>query len=115
MEKISRIIPASPRTRTAEIATAQPARPGAPAMGRTMGRSTSAPSVIEDRITLSNAEKSMSSQGTYRPPAEVSRTKIVDDLAQKFFNSKADTAEITKPKSEQVAELAQESTPEIEA
>ncbi len=40
MEKISRIIPASSRTQSAEISDSQPARPGAPAMGRVMGRVT---------------------------------------------------------------------------
>ncbi len=40
MEKISRIIPANRRTSSAEISTSQPARPGAPAFGRPMGRVT---------------------------------------------------------------------------
>jgi hypothetical protein len=50
MEKISGIIPASPRTSVADTAAAQPARPGAPLMGRPMGKNS-----LGDRITLSKA------------------------------------------------------------
>lgn len=40
MEKLSSILPRSHRTRVADIATSQPARPGAPLLGRPQGKSS---------------------------------------------------------------------------
>lgn len=109
MEKISRILPSNARTRSAEVAKSQPARPGAPAFGRPMGHVTRAPAQIEDRINLSTAEKAVKAPGTYRPPADLARAKIVEDMANKFFNSpKAEVREHDMAKSEELADLAQD-------
>ena len=40
MEKLSSILPKSPRTQNVDNSKAQPARPGAPLLGRPMGRVT---------------------------------------------------------------------------
>ena len=109
MEKISGIIPASPRTRVVDTSTAQPARPGAPAFGRPMGKNS-----LGDRITLSKMAEEMraaealtpSTEGldakapaaptqtpaasaqapeTYKMSPEAKRVKVVEDLNKKFF------------------------------
>ncbi|HWU44456.1 MAG TPA: hypothetical protein VN132_13490, partial [Bdellovibrio sp.] len=58
MDKISGIIPASPRTQVADVATSQPARPGAPMTGRPMGRNS-----LGDRIMLSKELERLKQQG----------------------------------------------------
>lgn len=89
MQKISGIIPASPRTKVADVSMSQPARPGAPAFGRPMGKNS-----LGDRITLSRMAEQIMQTGipgemeapvTYRPSAEASKLKVIDDLNKKFF------------------------------
>lgn len=96
MEKISGILPASPRTKVAEISSAQPARPGAPALGRPMGRNS-----LGDRVTLSKELERMKETGvlpepanpaTYKNPAEANKLKIIDELNAKFFAHPKDVA-----------------------
>lgn len=93
MEKISGILPASARTRVADVAAAQPARPGAPAFGRPMGRNS-----LGDRLTLSKQLEEMRQTGqmpepevapVYKNPAEAKKIKVIEDLNQKFFSPKA--------------------------
>lgn len=89
MEKLSGILPPSPRTRTADISAAQPARPGALALGRPMGKNS-----LGDRITLSKQLEEARLAGqlpeaepaiTYKNPAEAKKLKVIEDLNQKFF------------------------------
>jgi hypothetical protein len=97
MQKISGILPASARTSVAEISVAQPARPGAPALGRPIGKNS-----LGDRITLSKeAEKFLESGamalperplGTYKDTPENNKLKIIDDLNKKFFSKPTDLA-----------------------
>lgn len=90
MEKISGIIPANARTRSVEVAAAQPARPGAPSMGRPMGRVTKTPAFVEDRLSLSKdlPAAAPALPGTYtNTKPEATRAKVVEDLAKKFFDS----------------------------
>lgn len=92
MEKISGILPASPRTRVADISSAQPARPGALALGRPMGKNS-----LGDRITLSKQAEAMRQNNelpvsaeaptTYKPNPEAAKLKVIEDLNQKFFNN----------------------------
>lgn len=87
MEKISRILPPSPRTKAAEVSKSQPARPGAPAMGRVEPYFVR-PEEIEDRFTLSTADRALEAQTPlYKNTKENARAKIVDDLAKKFFET----------------------------
>lgn len=84
MEKISRILAPNPRTKAVDVASSQPGRPGAPAMGRpqmAIGRP------VEDQISLSTAEKAVENTPLYKNTKENARAKIVDDLAKKFFES----------------------------
>ena len=92
MEKISGIIPASPRMKLMEMAAAQPARPGAPAFGRPEGKNS-----LGDRVILSKKLEEMRETGevpeldapvTYKKP-EVTKKQIVDDLNKQFFSPKS--------------------------
>lgn len=90
MEKISRILAPSARTKTYDVARAQPVRPGAPTLGRPQSMAA-----IEDRMTIS--EKFLDPimngdtlpvkstlQETYKPRESV-KLEIVKDLTNKFF------------------------------
>lgn len=105
MEKISGILPPSARTRVAETAAAQPARPGAPAFGRPMGRNS-----LGDRVTLSRELERLRQSGelptpeespVYKKPQDIKKTKIIEDLNQKFFSPKSLAREEDIPKSEE--------------
>lgn len=97
MQKISGILPASARTSVADISVAQPARPGAPTLGRPEGKNS-----LGDRITLSKeAEKFLESGAiatadrplaTYKDTPENNKLKIIDDLNKKFFSRPTDLA-----------------------
>ncbi|MEN0058726.1 MAG: hypothetical protein AAGB31_07815 [Bdellovibrio sp.] len=111
MDKISGILPASPRTRVLDIGASQPARPGAPALGRPMGRNS-----LGDRITLSKQIEEMRMTGempgpeaspVYRNPAEIKKLKVIEDLNQKFFsNPKSEAREGDMTKSEETLSKA---------
>lgn len=106
MEKISGIIPASPRTKVAEVSSAQPARPGALALGRPMGKNS-----LGDRITLSKKMEELKQTGqlpepepspVYKNPAEAKKLKVIEELNQKFFtNPKSVAREGDQTKSEE--------------
>ncbi len=96
MDKISSILPASPRMKVAELSAAQPARPGAPLMGRPEGKNS-----MGDRITLSKEMEKMRETGelpalepapTYKNTAENSKKQAIDDLNKKFFSNPKDIA-----------------------
>lgn len=106
MEKISGIIPASARTRSADVTVSQPARPGAPALGRPMGKNS-----LGDRVTLSKQLEEMRQTGAvpepeaspvYKAPGESKKLKVIEDLNQKFFNSKTSSGDEDMTKSEEV-------------
>ncbi len=106
MDKISGIIPASARTKVADISVSQPARPGAPLLGRPMGKNS-----LGDRITLSKELEELRQTGqfpepemtpVYKQPAEAKKLKVIQDLNEKFFTDPKDLArEENIPKSEE--------------
>lgn len=106
MEKISGIIPASARTQVAEVASAQPARPGAPAFGRPIGKNS-----LGDRITLSKKMEELKKTGElpapesskgYRDTEENKKLKVIQDLNQRFFSPKSSVREGEVTKSEEL-------------
>ena len=111
MDKISGILPASARTSVADISSAQPARPGAPALGRPMGRNS-----LGDRVTLSKQLEEMRMTGqmqeeapvTYKNPAEAKKIKVVDDLNKKFFTDPKALAEKQQTTSEEFLKRTEE-------
>ncbi|WP_374029229.1 hypothetical protein [Bdellovibrio bacteriovorus] len=106
MEKISGILPASPRTRAVDTSNSQPARPGALALGRPMGKNS-----LGDRITLSKQMEELRATGqlpepeaapVYKNPTEVKKLKVIEDLNSKFFaNPKGIAREGDMTKSEE--------------
>jgi hypothetical protein len=86
MDKISRILPPSRRVTASDIESNQPVRPGAPEFGRPSRSSLD----VQDRVSLS----SLANGHTAEPAAAVykntskdsTRAKVVDELAEKFFN-----------------------------
>lgn len=114
MDKISGILPASPRTRAVlDVAASQPARPGAVALGRPMGKNS-----LGDRLTLSKQVEELRATGNlpeleappvYKNPAEVKKLKVIEDLNQKFFsNPKSVAREGDQTKSEETFTKATE-------
>ncbi|WP_374034027.1 hypothetical protein ACES2I_15695 [Bdellovibrio bacteriovorus] len=116
MEKISGILPATARTRAIDTSASQPARPGALALGRPMGKNS-----LGDRITLSKQMEEMRAAGILpeqqqqmqppqpeaspvykRPAGETNKLKVIEDLNQKFFsNPKSVAREGDQTKSEE--------------
>ncbi len=89
MDKLSGILPASARTQVADVSVSQPARPGAPALGRPMGKNS-----LGDRVTLSKKMEELRQTGqmpalddspVYKNPAEAKKLKVIEDLNAKFF------------------------------
>lgn len=88
MEKISRILPPSPRTQSAEVSKSQPGRPGAPSFGRPQLEPMRNPMQIEDRVELATADRALeAAPSLYRNTKENARAQIVGDLAKKFFET----------------------------
>lgn len=86
MDKLSSILPSSPRVKSVDLKSAHPARPGAPRFGRPQG------SVSSDRMTLSSAAKDMAFQETLaaRNPREEAHSQIAKDVTRKFFETRLD-------------------------
>ncbi len=118
MEKLSGILPASARTATAEVASAQPARPGALALGRPMGKNS-----LGDRVTISKQLEEMRRTGqmpeleptaTYRNSSEGQKLKVIDELNKKFFTDpKNNVRDTDQTKSEEVLTKIEEATPSL--
>lgn len=120
MEKISGIIPANARTKSVDVSNSQPVRPGAPTWGRPVGRVSQAASMIapEDRFSVSTDRPADVVSPIYNSRAEISRKKVVEDLAKKFFDTspKADVRGTELTKSEETLgamESAQDLAPAI--
>jgi hypothetical protein len=108
MEKISGIIPASARTQVADTSSAQPARPGAPLLGRPEGKNS-----LGDRVTLSKQMEAMKKEALGDAPAmtpdapvysspESRKVKVIEELNKKFFtNPKAQVRDNDMTKSEE--------------
>jgi hypothetical protein len=78
MDKISGIIPQTPRTGSKRGNENTPVRPGAPQFGRPLGSSE-----IKDRVSITNAHSTELKQ--YKNPREANHVKIADSLTRKFF------------------------------
>ena len=122
MEKISRILAPSARTKSYDVARAQPVRPGAPQMGRPQSMD-----VIQDRMTISekfldpimNGETIPSAKPTlaetYKPREAANvKSQVVKEMTNQFFikqNAKDVARETDQTKSEEVVSLVQSSAP----
>ena len=122
MDKISSIIPANGRTRTVDVSRSQPVRPGAPTNGRPVGRSKISsgaaesevlPPAIADKLTVSaNADTKLPANPLYTKPKSESKAEMIQQMADKFFNTTA--RDIAKQSPAPLAEaVAENSTTEV--
>lgn len=113
MEKLSGILPSSPRIKAIDTTKSQPARPGAPAFGRMEGKNSlgAAKAAFSEEARLAALESSLQGQESsstratlpdaklYRPSIEETRSRIVEDITERFFggpvNRGADPGSIT--------------------
>ena len=101
MEKLSGILPNSPRVKSVDVSEAKPRRPGAPTFGLPNG-STAA---VRDKVSLSNIkpEEVGSDTLTYKNLKDAKSAKLADDLAKKFFETRLNPQEENLTKSEELA------------
>lgn len=84
MEKISRVLPPSPRVKSVDLEAAHPVRPGTPTFGIPVGSTSS------DRLTLSNEAKARAFQETLaaRNPRQANHAKIAENVTREFFETR---------------------------
>lgn len=101
MEKMSGILPSSPRVTSVDLKDSPPARPGAPGLGKKTGRNT-----VADRVTLSPRAKEMASEETLlgKKAQEVSRVKAVNEINRKFFETRLKPVGTSESISEKVTD-----------
>ncbi len=87
MEKISGIIPSSPRVKAVDLKAARPVRPGTPSFGAPEGSSS-----LKDQVTLSGI--TMQNPNSIEVPRwkskEDSQAEIVNRITNQFFKKSAD-------------------------
>lgn len=85
MEKLSRILPASPRVKSVDIDEAHPVRPGAPSFGNPVGANP-----LRDRLTFSDEALQKSSEGTVLSGREkdARSAKLIEDMSRRFFETR---------------------------
>ena len=126
MEKLSSILPKSPRTQNVDNSKAQPARPGAPLLGRPMGRVTqkvifddaanevAAKPALDlsfadkfsvelptDKVSLSEGGINDTKLSNYTRKGDLHKVKIAEDVGRKFAQIDA------KPKIDELPETLQ--------
>lgn len=99
MEKLSSILPASPRVKSVDLSEAKPRRPGAPTFGIREGTTPG----VRDRVSLSGQD-AIKDTLTYKNPKEARSVKIADDVTRKFFETRLLKDEAPKTRSEDMAE-----------
>lgn len=98
MEKISGILPTSSRIQAIDTSKSQPARPGAPTLGRSEGKNSlgAAKAVFskEAEMAALKAEidgvPSTPAAKLYKKPTEADHAKIAEDVSRRFFKSVKD-------------------------
>ncbi len=105
MEKISRILPPSRRVVATDVESSQPVRPGAP----DFGRPTQKPLDIQDRVSLSSLVNNRSAEPTtYKNTKDGARARVVEDMAEKFFNPRTIAKEGEGTRSEETLKRMEE-------
>ncbi len=109
MEKISGILPASPRIKSVDTSESAPARPGAPLNGRKEGRVSA-----RDRISISADAKEMAYKQTMggRDPQDVSRAKMVSEINKRFFETRLERPESPSIATQTVESMMEQTSPE---
>ncbi len=85
MEKLSSILPSNARIRSVDTKDSKPARPGAPSFGRPAGDVS-----VRDRFTVSKEAVDRAAQdlSALRDGKEFARAKMVEDISNKFFETR---------------------------
>jgi hypothetical protein len=101
MDKLSSILPSSPRIQNVDMEGSHPVRPGVASYGRPVGRNP-----IKDRFTLSQQAKDIAFKETLAGmnPKESKSTKIVNEMYKNFFENKVSDGVKAKPASEETFE-----------
>lgn len=110
MDKLSSVLPSSPRVKSVDLKNAKPIRPGAPNF---FGAPTG--STAGDRMNISEAAKDVAFQETLgaHNPRESSRSKMAEEVTRRFFENRLVEAEpmpVTRGE-KQVLELVEEPQP----
>lgn len=105
MEKISRILPASPRVSSADLRNSGVARPGAPSFGRPVGVSALAANNKFDGMARATSEfqefRAEREKNNHKHP----HVEIVERMSKEFFSTRPTTE---MPKTENGVDLADE-------
>lgn len=110
MEKISSILPTSPRVKKVDLSDAAPVRPGTPTFGRPVGANA-----VKDRLTISEQAKDIAFQETLGKidPKEARGVRIAEKLTQKFFENGMAKDIKSRPASEQTYDRQTEIQDEV--
>lgn len=107
MEKISKIVPLSPRMRSVNVGRSQAARPGAPEYGRPPGKNSLAeqleslgekfsPQQVGDRVNFSNSDSISQPQESKGYKKMDPKLKSIDHITEKFNLTSKPTHEISQ-------------------
>ncbi len=113
MDKLSSVLPTSPRVKSVDLKNAKPVRPGAPLFGSPIGST----SKDRDRMLISEEGKEMAFNETLamKNPREMQRAQMVEDVTRKFFETRLNQPEPTQlARGERVALDAAEAPENIE-
>ncbi|MFN7262519.1 MAG: hypothetical protein ACK5RO_10955 [Pseudobdellovibrionaceae bacterium] len=85
MEKLSGILPSNARLKSVDTKDSKPVRPGAPDFGRPKGSNS-----VQDRMNISAQALQLAADDhlAFKDAKEATRTQIVKDVTEKFFNNR---------------------------
>lgn len=107
MEKISGILPATPRTRGADLSSSFPTRAGAPVFARKIEKVPE----VADKLSLSSEFENFKTEGTlpelapangYKNMEEAKKLKVIEDLNRNFFQVKKDAPDVIEKSGSEV-------------
>ena len=110
MEKISRIIPPSARTKSYDISRAQPGRPGAPQLGRPEFEPAIDRVMLSENLTQSMQDRVIDRpvqndiQKTYSKPTENVKSEMIRKMTDQFFMKKNDPKEVAQDNPQTISE-----------
>jgi capsular polysaccharide biosynthesis protein len=86
MEKLSSILPASPRVKSVDLSEAKPRRPGSPNFGVPEGSTSS----VRDRVSVSSRipSESIKENVTYKNPRDLKSAKLANEVTKNFFENR---------------------------
>lgn len=112
MEKISRILPPSARTKSYDISRAQPVRPGAPDAGRPVFEPVVDKMILSEALTSSMQDNFLNGdtqikaevQAQYPKPKESVKSEMIRNMTEKFFLKQQDPKDLAKDTNQTISE-----------